>query len=94
MLRIEENRRATGASALGPLPAVAQPVADGGQFLEDGGAVLAGVRLLVGFVPEVLQLDVEMIGAEDIAEPEESRPGRGCRDRHRRDSPPRRGGSR
>ena len=54
-----------------------------GSLLEDGGAVLAGVRLLVGLVAEVLQLDVEMVGAEDVAEAEEGGAGRRRRGRRR-----------
>jgi hypothetical protein len=54
---------------------VAQPVPDARQLLEYGGTMLAGVGLLVRLVPEVLQFDVEMIAAEDVAEPGESRLG-------------------
>ena len=42
-----------------------------GGLLVDGGAVLAGVGLLVRLVAEVLQLYIEMVGAEDVAEAEE-----------------------
>ncbi len=54
-----------------------QPVADRGGLLEHLGAVLAGVRLLVGLVAEVLQFHVEVVGAEDVAEVEEGGAGLG-----------------
>ncbi len=47
----------------------------GVDLLVDGGAVLAGVSLLVGLVAEVLQLDIEMIGLEDVAEAEKGGAG-------------------
>ena len=55
--------------------AVAEAAAVGRDLLVDGGAVLAGVGLLVRFVAEVLQLYVEVIGAEDVAEAKERAEG-------------------
>jgi hypothetical protein len=50
---------------------VPETVAVGSDFLVDGDAVLAGVGFLVRFVAEVLQLYIEMVEAEYLAELEE-----------------------
>ena len=54
---------------------VAQTPPVGMDLLVDRGAVLAGVGLVVGFVAEVLQLYIEVIGLEDVAEAEEGGAG-------------------
>ncbi len=54
---------------------VAQTPPVGTDLLVDRGAVLAGVGLLVRFVAEVLQLYIEVIGTEDLAEAEEGGAG-------------------
>jgi hypothetical protein len=43
----------------------------GRDLLIDGGAVLAGMGLLVRFVPEVLKLYVKVIGAKNLVQAEE-----------------------
>ena len=56
---------------------VLQSVADRRGLPDDHRPVLAWVRLLVGFVTEVLQLHVEVVGAEDVAEAQEGGVGIG-----------------
>ena len=56
---------------------VAQPVADRRGLLEDGSAVLAGVRLPVRLVAEILQFHIEVVGAEDVAEAKQRHVGLG-----------------
>ena len=50
---------------------MAEAAAVGSDLLVDRGAVLAGVGLLVGLVAEVLQLDEEVVGSEELAEAKE-----------------------
>jgi len=50
---------------------MAQSSPVGADLLVDRGAVLAGVGLLVGFVAEVLEFYIEVVGCEDLAEAEE-----------------------
>ena len=54
---------------------VAQTAVVAALLVVDGAAVLTGFGLSVGLVAEVLQLDVEVIGAEDIAQGVEDGPG-------------------
>ncbi len=45
---------------------MAEPPAEGRDLLNDRGAVLTGVGLLMGLVAEVLQLDIEAVAAETV----------------------------
>ena len=54
---------------------MAQPAAHGRGLVIDGGSVLAGIGLLVRLVAEVLELHIEVVGAEDVAELQEGDTG-------------------
>ena len=45
------------------------------DLLVDGGAVLTGAGFTVGLVAEVLELDEEVIGSEDVAKSEQGGAG-------------------
>jgi hypothetical protein len=56
---------------------VAEATSLGGDLAIDGGAVLSGPGFLVRFVAEVLELDVKVRRAEDVAEADKSGEGVG-----------------
>ena len=71
---MQSNRMRGGHSLDGSGP-VPEAAAVGGDLLVHGRTVLAGAGFLVGLVTEVLQLYIEVIGIEDLAEVEESGAG-------------------
>ncbi len=73
----EDGRSATvgvggwvGVGVWGRDGLVAKTTSVDSDLLIDGGAVLTGMGLLMRFVPEILELYVEIMRTEDVAEAE------------------------